>query len=94
VKALTRPYLMASQGTLLNMRFHDATMDFLASFIANTSISLPTVAYLNLKYWYPSGLRLQVSSGKTILKLGTDYTLDTSSANYYKILITNTSYNG
>ena len=85
---------MATQGILLSLRFLDLTQDFLAAFIVNTAVTEPTVAYLNQKYWYPMGLRFQLSQGKTILKEGTDYTLDVSQVNYYKFNIVNTRYNG
>lgn len=95
VKALTRAYLLASQGVLLSMKFTDETSDFRASFIANTTISQPTVAYLNSQYWYPTGYTLQVSTIRgQVLKEGVDYTLDKSQANYAKVLLTNTKLNG
>lgn len=94
VKALTRTYLPATQGTLLSMKFLDETIDFLAAFTLDSTITDPSVLYLNAKYWYPTGYRLQLSVGNTILKQDTDYTVDLSQANYAKILVTNARYNG
>lgn len=94
VKALTRPYLPATQGTLQAMKFYDATLDFHARFVANTTIAQPTVLYLNEYYWYPNGYTIQLSSSTgRILAQGTDFTLNLTSSNYAKVQITNTMYN-
>lgn len=95
VKSLTRAYLPATQGILQSMTFHDTTSDFLARFIVQTSITEPTIAYLNEDYWYNTGFTLQLSTPTgRILQENVDFTLDLSQRSYAKFVITNTKLNG
>ena len=57
VKALTRTYLTATQGTLKSMQFSTQTSSFEARYDVNTNIKLPTVLYYNQHYWYPNGIK-------------------------------------
>jgi hypothetical protein len=76
------------------MKFYDSTLDFHARFVANTTITEPTILYLNEDYWYTNGYTIQLSSptGRILIQ-GTDFSLDLSQHNYAKILITNTRFN-
>ena len=56
VKALTRTYLTATQGTLKSMQFSTETSNFESRFDVNTNIKLPSVLYYNKHYWYPNGI--------------------------------------
>lgn len=55
VKALARSYMMATQGRLTGMDFNSTTSAFVGEFTVDTSITAPTVTYLNSEYWYPNG---------------------------------------
>ena len=55
VKALTRSYLMATQGTPTLMHFETSNANFTAIYTINTDIDAPTIIYLNKQYWYPNG---------------------------------------
>lgn len=52
---------MATQGQLTSMLFDTTTAAYETSYIADTSITAPTVVYLNADYWYPSGYNYAVT---------------------------------
>lgn len=47
VKALSRTYLMATQGVPTLQKFDMDTSDFTAKFTANTNLDAPTIIYVN-----------------------------------------------
>ena len=51
VKALTRSYLMYTQGVLTRQYFNTETAALEASFTVDTQIKAPTVIYQNNQYW-------------------------------------------
>lgn len=55
VKALSRTYLMATQGVPTSQNFSMETSAFSAEFIVNTKIDAPTIVYVNQPYYYESG---------------------------------------
>lgn len=63
VKALTRTYMMATQGTLKSMEFSTESSNFEARFDVNTAIQQPSVLYYNQQYWYSTGFTLVLYSG-------------------------------
>ena len=95
VKALTRTYMMSTQGVLRSMQFNTESSNFESSFDVNTSIQQPSVLYYNSQYWYPNGFNIVLyNSYELPLTEGRDYTLDISQPNYLKFTIINSSLNG
>ena len=52
VKALSRTYMMSTQGNPIENKFDMDTADFVGGFFVNTEIDEPTVVYYNTEYYY------------------------------------------
>jgi endoglycosylceramidase len=62
VKALSRTYLMATQGVLLTNVFDMDTSKFSATFkVDSVNIQKPSIIYTNRQYYYPNGYKTSVS---------------------------------
>eukprot|EP01118_Nematostelium_gracile_P005547 TRINITY_DN1761_c0_g1_i1.p1 TRINITY_DN1761_c0_g1~~TRINITY_DN1761_c0_g1_i1.p1 ORF type:complete len:423 (+),score=83.55 TRINITY_DN1761_c0_g1_i1:140-1408(+) len=61
VKALSRTYAQAIAGVPVLMEFIPQNSDFTLSYYVNTSISEPTVVYLNEDWYYPNGAQVTVT---------------------------------
>jgi hypothetical protein len=85
VKALSRTYLMSTQGVPTYQNFDMKTSNFSATFEVNSSINAPTVVYLNQKYYYPEGFNYTLS-------VPADF--DLSDSRYIKFQITDPTTNG
>ena len=95
VKALTRSYMMSTQGILSSMQFSTETSNFEARFEVNTDIKLPSVLYYNQQYYYTQGLNFVLYNAKdVVLTEGKDYTLDLTQPNYAKFTVINAALNG
>jgi endoglycosylceramidase len=59
LKALTRTYFMATQGSPESFSFVNGT--FVGNFVLDSSISAGTLIYLNSEVYYPNGFTVDVS---------------------------------
>lgn len=84
IKALTRTYVQASQGNLINMKFDKETKVFSIKFILNTKISEPTIIYYNKSLNYQKGLKILTSLP--------DAMIEHAEENYVKIFYKDESY--
>ncbi len=60
IRALTRPYFQAFQGTPLSSNFNINSSLFSARFIYDKNIEMPNVLYFNAEFFYPKGLTISV----------------------------------
>ncbi|GAM27787.1 hypothetical protein SAMD00019534_109630, partial [Acytostelium subglobosum LB1] len=67
VKTLSRTYAQAIAGEPRKMKFDINNGDFTLSYEINTSISQPTVVYLNEAMHYPSGYKAKITTGAATL---------------------------
>ena len=91
VLALTRPYIMAYQGTPIMSRYDNDTENYTSSFVLKSEIKLSTVLFVNEDYFYlNNGFEIVVKCGKrdVVVKL------DNYQKNYYNIVIGDDCENG
>jgi hypothetical protein len=88
VKALSRTYLMATQGVPTSQKFSMDSSDFTAEFTANTKIDAPTVIYVNQPYYYPSGYSYTLSVSNS------QVSVDDSDSRYLKFQVTDPTLDG
>jgi len=93
VKALSRSYIMATQGEPTAMNFNSDTSAFAGAWTVNTDIKAPTVVYLNSEYWYPNGYTytLSVNGAKPASK---QYTVDATDPQRLSITFTDKALQG
>ena len=94
VKALSRSYLMYTQGVLTSQKFNTETAGLEASFTYDAQIAKPTVIYQNNEYWCG-----EAGCGCTISQNGqelpsTSYTTKIDEDLFTSFLITDTAYDG
>jgi len=88
VKALSRTYMMATQGVPTSQNFSMETSDFAAEFIVNTAIDAPTVVYVNQPYYYEAGYDYKLSCEEE------QVVVDTSDSRYIKFQVKDAALNG
>ena len=83
LKILSRTYAPAVAGRVTLMNFDVTDAKFVLTFQANTTVTAPTVVFVNGDMWYPSGFDVQVQPSTAL-------NVDTSSQKNY-ISLTYTS---
>ena len=71
VKALSRTYFKATQGSPISFEFNNGT--FVGVFELNSTISMPTEIYVNLEMWYPNGVLVQASRKGAKISVGVNF---------------------
>lgn len=92
VKALTRTYVQAAQGTLQSVSFDSTSGSFVSSYLLDVSVIAPTVVFYSQDYWYEKGVAFTVKAGGKELDGGNDFTIDYSERNYVKILFEDATF--
>lgn len=93
VKALSRTYLMLTQGVPKVMNFSSDTGILTGLITVNTSIEEPSVIYTNEEYWYPDGKDVKITvDGKELTE--EQILIDDSQPTYYKFLVMDKTLDG
>jgi hypothetical protein len=57
---MSRTYAQAIAGTPQVMRFNHKTAEFQFQFAADPTVTAPTIIYLNEKWYYPRGFKVDI----------------------------------
>lgn len=93
VKALSRSYMMYSQGVPTLTEFDMDSGIFNAAITLDTSIEAPSVLYTNAEYYYPNGKEVSFMVGKIALTED-QYTVEGLDQNYTSFTVTDKALNG
>ena len=84
--------MQRTQGTPTRQNFNSDTGDFSFTFKLDTSIEAASVAFVNIKYWYPGSFTTRITSSGIHLPESA-FTMS-QVGNFISFTITDTSYDG
>ncbi|KAF2069016.1 hypothetical protein CYY_009664 [Polysphondylium violaceum] len=96
VKSLSRTYAQAIAGIPLYMNFDPLSSDFQFKYYINTSISEPTIIYLNQEFYYSNGFTVNITTGDAMYKVvepNNVYVIPTSTTINNSLIVVNINKN-
>eukprot|EP00347_Sterkiella_histriomuscorum_P013225 403365531 len=95
VKAISRTYIKATQGTLFSQKFDAETYVFIGKFKYQSVVQAPTLIYYNKDYYQELGRGYTLTiydNSQAFLTVGKDYSVNDVSENHVEINMLNDKY--